>query len=74
MNKIKNLKAFALLSILLLFISLSGFSQVKMASIFTDNMVLQQEAKVAIWGWSNTNEQVVISTSWDKQNYSAKPD
>nr|WP_294895279.1 sialate O-acetylesterase [uncultured Pedobacter sp.] len=74
MNKIKNLKAFALLSILLLFISLSGFSQVKMASIFTDNMVLQQEAKVAIWGWSNTNEQVVISTSWDKQNYTAKPD
>ncbi|HTN21430.1 MAG TPA: sialate O-acetylesterase [Pelobium sp.] len=74
MNKRKNVNIVILLAFLSLFITKSGFSQVKMASIFTDNMVLQQEAKVAIWGWSQSNNAVNLKTSWDKQNYSAKAD
>ena len=58
--------------ILILTTFFQNFAQVKMASIFTDNMVLQQKAKVPVWGWSQSNKTVSIKTSWDNQNYSAK--
>jgi sialate O-acetylesterase len=74
MNKIKSLKISALLNLLLLVIGQNIFAQVKMASIFTDGMVLQQQAKVPLWGWSQAGKTVNIKTSWNNQSYSAKTD
>ncbi|UKT65443.1 sialate O-acetylesterase [Pedobacter mucosus] len=42
---------------------------VKPASIFTDHMVLQQQSKVALWGWAKPSTKVKIITSWNQENY-----
>ncbi len=47
----------------------------RLAGLFGDSMVLQQQTEVAIWGWAQPGEQVVISTSWGAQSATrAKPD
>ncbi|QEM05264.1 sialate O-acetylesterase [Mucilaginibacter rubeus] len=55
---------------LCLFISTQA--QVKLASIFTDNMVLQQQSEAPIWGWDKAGSTVTVNTSWNKKNYKAK--
>jgi len=37
-------------------------------SVFSDNMVLQQNSKVTIWGWSNPAENVKIVASWNSND------
>lgn len=63
------------LSLLLLcffFLSLSAYAQPKLASIFTDQMVLQQKEKVNIWGWDKPGQKIVIVTSWNHQSYTVQ--
>lgn len=48
-------------------------AQVTCPSFFSDNMVLQRETKVSIWGWSNPNEVISIKASWYK-NLAIKAD
>ena len=43
--------------------------KLKVADIFTDHMVLQQEADVIIWGWARPNTEITIATSWTDQVY-----
>jgi len=62
-------KNFALLVFLCL--SYSLMAQVRLPSVFADNMVLQQSTDVAIWGKSAPNKRVQITTSWDKTKYAA---
>jgi sialate O-acetylesterase len=52
----------------------SSFAAIKPASIFTDHMVLQQKADVAIWGWANAGSAVTLIPSWDKKKYTIKAD
>ncbi len=44
--------------------SKSGSSFIIMPSLFSDNMVLQQKAKVTFWGKANPGEPVSINASW----------
>ena len=44
-------------------------AKVKLPSILNNNMVLQQQADVKLWGWANPNTKVKIFTSWDKKSY-----
>ena len=53
---------------------LSAHAEIKMPAIFGDNMVLQQQSDVAIWGWAKANASVKVSTSWNNKSYSAKSD
>ncbi|MFI5194557.1 MAG: sialate O-acetylesterase [Chitinophagales bacterium] len=53
-------------------ISLSGYSQVRLAKIFGDHMVLQRSQPVLIWGWSSPNEK--ISVRMNKQVKEGKAD
>ena len=49
--------------IVLLFVLLTSFnlySQIELNSLFTDNMVLQRNEMVNVWGKSNANEIVKI--------------
>ena len=41
-------------------------SKVTMPSIFADDMVLQQQTEVALWGTAKPNSKVVITTTWSK--------
>lgn len=47
-----------------LLVSISVTAQPKLAALFTDNMVLQQQTKAAIWGWTSPNKTVSISATW----------
>src|SRR6476620_8419591 len=49
-------------------------AQLKLASLFTDNMVLQQKANVPVWGWTAAGKNVKVTSSWDKKSYNAKAD
>ena len=37
---------------------------VKLPSIISDNMVLQQQADVSLWGWSTPGQTVTVTPSW----------
>lgn len=72
----KKITKFAFLfSILLLTSLIFGLkAAVTMPAIFGDNMVLQQQSEVALWGWAKPNSSVRVTTSWDRKNHSAKSD
>jgi len=58
--------------ILLFIISVLILIQLKaeltMPAIFSDNMVLQRETDVAIWGKASPNEKISVTGSWSKEN------
>jgi sialate O-acetylesterase len=49
-------------------------AQVKLPSIFTNNMVLQQQSECAIWGWSEKEKNITVQTSWNGKKYATKAD
>ena len=64
-------------NIVLLFVLLTSFnlySQIELNSLFTDNMVLQRNEMVNIWGKSDANETVKIKTSWNDITYKVRSD
>lgn len=61
-----------LFSIALLAIATSLQAQLRLASLFTDHMVIQQQSPVPIWGWSHPSQEVVIKVSWDTTTYRVK--
>ncbi|MEO5984018.1 MAG: sialate O-acetylesterase, partial [Ferruginibacter sp.] len=50
------------------FFSATVFGDVKLPSIFSDKLVLQQRASVAIWGWAYPGEQISIRGSWSEKS------
>lgn len=49
-------------------------AKVELPTILGDNMVLQQQSKVKLWGKAAQQSQVRITTSWDGKNYTVKSD
>jgi sialate O-acetylesterase len=47
-------------------------AEIKLPSIFCDNMVLQQQTEASIWGKAAKNASVSVTTSWNGKNYSTK--
>ncbi|MDA6069232.1 sialate O-acetylesterase [Flavobacterium sp. AC] len=58
------LKRFLLFLFVLSAIS-SLSAQVKLPALVGDNMVLQQKAKVNLWGWASANEKISIRLGWN---------
>jgi len=52
-------------------ISTQLIAEVRLPAIISSNMVLQRNAEVAIWGWSD-EKKVVISASWLESDISAE--
>lgn len=52
-----------------LLISSTMMANVTLPNIFGDNMVLQRNAEVKIWGWASPKEEIKLTTSWDNQEY-----
>lgn len=52
-------------------ISMNMFAEVKLASIFTDNMVLQQQAEVKLKGTAIPGKKVVCMPSWSNRKFTA---
>ncbi len=51
-------------------------AQVKLPALVSDNMVLQQNAKVNLWGWAAPNEKINITLGWQNTpiEITANPD
>ena len=45
-----------------LFASLIACAKVKLSPLFSDNMVLQQNAKVRFWGKARPGEKILVKT------------
>jgi len=67
----KKLCTFVLFAVLLF--TVSGQS-LKVADIFSDNMVLQQKTQAPVWGWASPGSTISVVTSWNRQTYSATTD
>lgn len=55
-----------------LFLSpLFAAADVYLPAIFSNNMVLQQQSNVTVWGWAQPGERVTVSGSWQSASVSA---
>lgn len=61
-----------ILFFLFLLVCHSVFANVTLPNLFSDNMVLQRNSQITIWGWANPQEEVTISPSWNSKTYTAK--
>lgn len=52
------------MAVLVCLCGLPALGDVKPAGIIGSNMVLQQDAAPAIWGWADPREQVTVEASW----------
>ena len=50
-------------------ISGTMMANVSLPNIFGDNMVLQRNSEVKIWGWGNPKEEIKLVSSWNNQEY-----
>ena len=50
----------------------SAGADVTMPTIFSDNMVLQRDSKVNVWGWADEGENVTVSFKGQKRSSAAK--
>jgi sialate O-acetylesterase len=53
-------------------LSVPVFSQIKLPSVFSDNMVLQQNSEATVWGWGEPGSEIMISGSWNKDTVKTK--
>jgi sialate O-acetylesterase len=56
-----------IITTLIFTITLTAFGNIKLPSIIGDNMLMQQDTDVKIWGWATSGEEIVISPSWANQ-------
>ena len=62
------MKKLPLLLNVLLFSTTAVIAEVKLPSVLSDNMVLQQNTDVAVWGTADPDEEIVVKPSWtDKE-------
>jgi sialate O-acetylesterase len=55
-----------LLPVLVVFMAIPAWSEVRLPALIGDHMVLQREAKVRIWGWASPGERVKVSFNGQK--------
>lgn len=61
-------------SIIFLQVSLGAFANVTLPKIFNDNMVLQRERKIAIWGWAEPKEKITVMLKEQVKSVTANKD
>jgi sialate O-acetylesterase len=67
------MKKLLLLTLLTFLISTIAFGQqLRVPTLFSSDMVLQQNSELTLWGWANRNDEVTISTSWDHKEITTK--
>lgn len=66
-NMIVMKKGYLFLFVVLMTLSGVMEGKVRVPSIISDNMVLQQKSSVKLWGWTEAGEQVSISNSWSSK-------
>ncbi|HOO98251.1 MAG TPA: sialate O-acetylesterase [Bacteroidales bacterium] len=70
----RSILRFSALAFTLLVYQAVSIAEVKLPSVFSDNMVIQQQTEAAIWGTATPNSTVKISTSWNRKSYTSRAD
>jgi sialate O-acetylesterase len=52
----------------------SSQAKVKLPHLISDNMIIQQQTDVRLWGWAKPGKKVVAITSWSEQRSEARTD
>lgn len=68
------MKTKSILIILAVILSQSVLAKVKLPAVLGDNMVLQQQTSVNLWGKASPSRQVKVITSWNKKKYVTQAD
>ncbi|HUU20284.1 MAG TPA: sialate O-acetylesterase [Sedimentisphaerales bacterium] len=55
--------------VLLLVNAGAALADIKLPAVISDNMVLQRNKKVSIWGWADPGEEVMVSVSWHRMRW-----
>ena len=56
-----------LILFLLLAVSMAAKARIVLPAVLSDNMVLQQQSSVKLWGWASPGEKIFITTSWNNK-------
>jgi len=57
----------AFLLFYLLLIVVTSFANIRLPAVINNNMVLQQQSNVKLWGWAEPAEKIFITASWDNK-------
>ena len=49
-------------------------AEIKLPALLSDNMVLQQQSTVKLWGLATANKQIRVNSTWSKEQYITKSD
>ncbi|KAF2519564.1 sialate O-acetylesterase [Flavobacterium salilacus subsp. salilacus] len=60
---------FYLFVIITLLITGNAMANITLPAFFADNMVLQRNTTIKIWGWANPKEEIKLTASWAKDTY-----
>ena len=63
-----------LLFALLAAMATAGQAKVRLPHLVSDNMVIQQQTDVRLWGWAKPGKKVTATVSWSDQKAEAKAD
>lgn len=55
-------------------ISKLAFGKIILPELIGDNMVLQQQSMVLLWGWADPDEKVTVFTSWNRSTANVRAD
>ncbi|MFC1497358.1 sialate O-acetylesterase [Verrucomicrobiota bacterium] len=61
------MKSFIISAIALFMFSVAALAEVNLPVVIGDNMVLQRDTKVPIWGWANAGEKVTVEFAGQKK-------
>ena len=53
-------------------LAVGGQAKVRLPHLIGDNMVIQQQTDVRLWGWDKPGKEVKVTTSWSTQTATAK--
>ena len=67
------MKKIMILAVLAL-LALGGQAKVRLPHILCNNMVLQQNTQVRLWGWAKGGSQISVTTSWNTAKQTTKAD
>lgn len=62
------MKKLLIFQIVFFLFPITFFGKIILSSTFTDNMVLQQNSDVALWGWSDAYKPIKIVASWNSKD------
>ena len=59
-------KKFAVIATII-FLTLAAKANIRLPNVINNNMVLQQQAAVKLWGWAEPREKIYVTTSWNNK-------